>query len=83
LPILLTVNFGSLPLTNYLPFMLTAVFATVIYTWVYNNTGGSILLAILLHATSNAASQWLGAILSESGLQPPQEGVAGFLATTS
>jgi hypothetical protein len=43
----------------------------------------SILLAIMLHAASNAASQWLGAILSESGLQPPQEGVAGFLAATS
>jgi membrane protease YdiL (CAAX protease family) len=82
LPVLLTVNFGPLPLANYVPFMLTAAFATVIYTWVYNNTGGSILLAILLHAASNAASQWLGTLFTQSGLQPPQEGVAGFLAST-
>jgi membrane protease YdiL (CAAX protease family) len=83
LPVLLTVNFGPLPMANYVPFMLTAALATVIYTWVYNNTGGSILLAILLHAAGNAASQWLGTLLSESGLQPPQVGVAGFLATTN
>ena len=55
----------------------------MIYTWVYNNTGGSILLAILLHAASNDATQWLGTLLSESGLQPPQVGVAGFLATSN
>jgi hypothetical protein len=83
LPVLLTVNFGALPLANYVPFMLTAVLATIIYTWVYNNTGGSILLAILLHAASNAATQWLGTLLSESGLQQPQQGLAGFLAITS
>jgi hypothetical protein len=79
----MTVHFGPLPLANIVPFMLTAAFATVLYTWVYNPTGGTILLAILLHAASNAASQWLGALFTKSGLAEPQQGLAGFLASSS
>jgi membrane protease YdiL (CAAX protease family) len=83
LPALMTTNFGPLPLANYVPFMLTATFATVIYTWVYNHTRGSILMAILLHAASNAAAGWLTVLLKEAGLQLPTVGLAGFLASTS
>lgn len=82
LPALMTVNFGPLPLANYVPFMLTAAFATVIYTWVYNRTHGSVLLAILLHAASNATSGWLGTLFTEAGMEPPAVGLAGFLAST-
>jgi membrane protease YdiL (CAAX protease family) len=83
LPALMTKNFGPLPLANYVPFMLTAVFATVIYTWVYNHTGGSVLVAILLHAASNATAGWLTTLLAQTGLQLPTLGLAGFLASTS
>jgi membrane protease YdiL (CAAX protease family) len=83
LPALMTMNFGPLPLANYVPFMLTAALATFIYTWVYNHTGGSILLAILLHAASNATSGWFGRLFSEAGIEPPTVGLAGFLASTS
>jgi membrane protease YdiL (CAAX protease family) len=83
LPALMTKNFGPLPLANYLPFMLTAALATVIYTWVYNRTGGSILLAILLHAASNATAGWLTTLLAQTGLDLPTAGLAGFLASTS
>jgi uncharacterized protein len=83
LPALMTKNFGPLPLANYVPFMLTAALATIIYTWVYNRTGGSILLAILLHAASNATAGWLTTLFAEAGLQLPTVGLAGFLASTS
>ncbi len=82
LPVLFTVNFGPLPLANILPFMLTAALATVIYTWVYNRTGGSVLLAILLHASSNAASVWLGTLLEETGIGTSSEGVAAYLISS-
>ena len=82
LPALMTVYFGPLPLANIGPFMLTAAFATVIYTWVYNHTAGSILLAILLHASSNAATQWLTTLIQTAGLQVPQAGLGGYLASS-
>jgi membrane protease YdiL (CAAX protease family) len=82
LPVLFTVYFGPLPLANIVPFMITAAFATFIYIWVYNHTGGSILLAILLHAASNAVSGWLGTLLQEAGLSEPNTGLGGFLAST-
>ncbi|HET9224999.1 MAG TPA: CPBP family intramembrane glutamic endopeptidase [Roseiflexaceae bacterium] len=82
LPALMTVYFGPLPLANLAPFMLTAAFATLIYTWVYNHTGGSILLAILLHASSNAATQWLTTLLQTAGIEMPKAGLAGYLASS-
>lgn len=36
-------------------YILFTTFARIIYTWVYNNTRGSVLVAVLLHAVSNAS----------------------------
>ncbi len=36
-------------------YILFTTAARVLYTWVYNNTKGSVLLALLLHAASNAS----------------------------
>ena len=35
------------------PFIISTIALSVILTWVYNSTGGSLLLVILLHATAN------------------------------
>jgi membrane protease YdiL (CAAX protease family) len=83
LPALMTMNFGPLPLANYLPFIITVALATLIYTWVYNHTGGSILIALLLHAASNASTGWLTTLIRESGVVVPDHGMLGFLANTS
>jgi membrane protease YdiL (CAAX protease family) len=79
LPALGTILLGPLTPAQLPPFILTAVGATVLYTWIYNRTGGSLLLVMLMHAAGNAASQWLNALLVHGGLALPQTGLAGWL----
>jgi hypothetical protein len=35
-------------------FLASVIFMTIVFTWVFNNTKGSILLAILLHTSFDA-----------------------------
>jgi membrane protease YdiL (CAAX protease family) len=65
-----------------LPFVLTAVAGTFLYTWLFNHTRGSVLLAMLAHASGNAATQWLTALLAQSGLAVPEAGLAGWLVAS-
>ena len=52
LPVWLT-EAPSNPLSLYPAFVIAIIASSVIYTWVYNSTGGSLLLLVLLHATFN------------------------------
>lgn len=36
---------------------------TILWTWVFNHARGSILIAVLLHASLNAAQAWIGALI--------------------
>ncbi len=38
---------------------------TIIWTWVFNNAKGSILFAVLLHASLNAAQAWMGSLIPD------------------
>src|SRR4051794_27310024 len=41
------------PLSLFPPFALSCVIMSVFYTWMYNGTGGSLFMVVLLHATTN------------------------------
>ena len=65
LPALFTPLLGPFSWDSFLTFVLTAAAGTFIYTWVFNNTRGSVWIAILLHASSNAASSLVGSLIPE------------------
>jgi uncharacterized protein len=41
------------PLALFLPFAISCVIMSIFYTWMYNGTRGSLLIVVLLHATTN------------------------------
>ncbi len=65
LPALFTPLLGPFSWESFLTFVLTAAAGTFIYTWVFNNTRGSVWMAILMHASSNAASSLVGSLIPE------------------
>jgi membrane protease YdiL (CAAX protease family) len=48
-------------------FIVRIIAVAVIYTWIYNNTKGSLLLVTLFHAASNAAGVFLPISTTVSG----------------
>jgi membrane protease YdiL (CAAX protease family) len=63
------------PDTHYsdLPFVLQLAFQIpvgILFTWVFNSTGGSVLMAILMHAVLNASSR-LWSAMPEYSVEPP------------
>jgi membrane protease YdiL (CAAX protease family) len=54
--------------TAVLAFLIGTIAMTVIFTWVFNNTRGSLLLAILLHTSLDAATPPSGSLLLFSTL---------------
>jgi membrane protease YdiL (CAAX protease family) len=46
------------------PFMITVVLTSVLYTWIFLHTRGSVFIAIVFHAWSNALLAYVGAMVS-------------------
>jgi membrane protease YdiL (CAAX protease family) len=54
--------------TPFLPWTLWICLMTIVFTWLYNNTGGSVLLAWLYHVTMNYAGFLIPATMRGMGL---------------
>jgi membrane protease YdiL (CAAX protease family) len=54
---------GPFTPARFLAFLITGTAGSFIYTWIFNNTRASILLAMLTHAASNASSTYLTRII--------------------
>jgi membrane protease YdiL (CAAX protease family) len=67
LPALFTPLLGPFTVNGFVTFVLTAMAGTFIYTWVFNNTRGSVWMAMLLHSASNAASQLVSSLIPKDG----------------
>ncbi len=65
LPALFTPLLGPFTPEGFIMFVLTAAAGTFIYTWLFNNTRGSVWMAMVLHASSNAASQLVSSLIPE------------------
>lgn len=63
LPVFFTQLGGPFTPVSFLAFVLTAIASTTIYTWVFNHTRTSILIAILMHASSNAANPLMAELI--------------------
>ncbi len=70
LPAMFTPLLGPFTMESFITFVLTAAAGTFIYTWVFNNTNGSIWMAMVLHASSNAASQLVSSLIPQDVILP-------------
>jgi membrane protease YdiL (CAAX protease family) len=65
---------GPFTLPGFVVFLLVGIATTLVWTWILNNTKGSILIAILLHSASNANTSLLGKLLPTPTPAVLQEG---------
>lgn len=62
LPLFFTPLLGPTSVPNYAGFVVIGIATTFVYTWIFNRTRGSVLIAALAHGGSNAAVE-LAAVL--------------------
>jgi membrane protease YdiL (CAAX protease family) len=78
LPAFFTPYLGPFTPARFLAFALAGIAGTYVYTWIYNHTRASILIAMLVHAASNAASTFLGRLIPvDAPLAPWAEALGG------
>jgi membrane protease YdiL (CAAX protease family) len=59
---------GAFDLTAFIANSLAIVVMTIVWTWIFNNTRGSVWMAMLTHGASNANSMTFPGLMAVSGL---------------
>jgi uncharacterized protein len=77
LPAFFTMLLGPFIPTSYIGFLIVAIAATFFYTWVFNHTRGSVLLATLTHGFGDATDSLLVLLI------PAQLVVSGWARPSS
>src|SRR5437868_7310434 len=63
LPVFFTQVLGPFSLPNYAGFLFVAIAAAFLYTWIFNHTRGSVLLATFTHGFGDAATSLVGLLI--------------------
>lgn len=80
LPLLIMKDY---PMSDYpiLPFFIGVIASSLLYTWIYNNTQGSLLIVTIFHASGNTVGYFLGdAINNIPALITYKSAVTSFIA---
>jgi len=82
LPVFLLVSgpiaLGPFNLLGFIGNTATIIAITILWTWVFNNAKGSILIAVLLHASLNASQAWMSALVPNYPADAAGKIVMGF-----
>ena len=63
LPVFFTLVLGPFSFPNYVGFLIVAIAASFLYTWIFNHTKGSVLLATLTHGFGDAAGSLIALLI--------------------
>ena len=63
LPVFFTLVLGPFSFPYYVGFLIVAIAASFLYTWIFNHTKGSVLLATLTHGFGDAAGSLIALLI--------------------
>jgi len=82
LPVFLLVSgpvaFGPFDLVEFVRNIATSIAIAILWTWVFNRAKGSILIAVLLHASLNAAEGWVSVLIPNFPIDAAGKIILGF-----
>jgi len=78
LPAFFTGLLGPFSLSNYVSFLIVAIGATFFYTWIFNHTKGSVLLATLTHGFGDATNSLIILLIPAQLLIDPGKFISGW-----